>query len=58
MWADKIFTSPDSLAESELLWSWLPVVRRQQSLQKTCSPALLVDFDQIDRIDPYMAFNN
>ena len=40
----RYFTSPEPFTQSELLWSRLPVVCRQQMLQKTSSPALLGGF--------------
>ena len=35
----RYFTSPEPFTQSELLWSRLPVVCRQQLLQKISSPA-------------------
>ena len=40
----RYFTSPEQFTQSELLWSRLSVVCRQQLLQKTSPPALLDGF--------------
>ena len=40
----RCLTSPEPSTQSELLWFRLPVVCRQQLLQKTSPPALLGGF--------------